>query len=65
MERGDTVPLLFIQTVFMNPRTGRASGRMKLAKMHKVESCPPGVTIEQQDLTDKSFTPQPASAEKI
>lgn len=54
MEHGGTMPLLFIQTVFTDPRPGRALGRMELAKMDKVEPCPPGVTNEQQDLKNPS-----------
>lgn len=48
------MPLLFIQTVFTDPRPGRALGRMELAKMDKVEPCPPEVTNEQQDLKNPS-----------
>ena len=41
MEHGGTILLLFIQTVFTDPRPDRALGRMELAKMDKVEPCPP------------------------
>ena len=41
MEHGGTMLLLFIQTVFTDPRPDRALGRMELAKMDKVGPCPP------------------------
>lgn len=47
IEYSDTIPLLFIQTVFMNIGPDRELGTAALAKMHKVESCPPGVTIKK------------------